>query len=554
MEDDVQEILDGQNDNGDPPNEMEVCSWCADPFVQGDHLLMCDECPRGFCDDCVCKAHGRGKEGQSVVKHLLEDDGKWACIYCSPTVVLDAMRAFLQSADTNASASSNFSKEGADESSKADQNEEENLADLLEELSTLEDELEETEIMLESEGIEKKRLEIQKETPGQLSANVEIELNHWVKETKDKHHRCSDAIGIIHDDLGKYNPFAIVLRKNIISSLETTRFRTDYAGIDIAAFYKKREENKNKDIEQTSDEWKSAADEALDKRDRELGFAKGGDKGASGWSGKEENYREIDELNSSELDEIEDINTTDEALAQLEQIVLRKLNGPTGGHAGTLIDSNTIKNFKKNISRDDKALKELKVKLNKKSELGDKRRETQQLKEDCHIIGKHNTAAIRVVRRNANLLVQKRKTSKPKKAATDFLKRRNYSSRRVPDHQVDQEYGIEDAVFENSNCVLASLAPSEPSTNNHKEEIAVAAPLAKLLKAHQISGVKFMWDTAFCDLLSIAQAPAKQGISNAKGVPADNKYVRGCILGTPKRVNFLLQRQHLLTFYFHILS
>lgn len=263
---------------------------------------------------------------------------------------------------------------------------------------------------------------------------------------------------------------------------------------------------------------------------------KGGDKGASGWSGKEENYREIDELNSSELDEIEDINTTDEALAQLERIVLRKLDGPKGGHAGTLIDSNTIKNFKKNISRDDKALKELKVKLKKKSERGDKRRETQQCKEDCHVIGKQNIAAIRVVHRNTNLLVQKRKKSIPKKSATDFLKRRSYSSRRVPDHQVDKEYGIEDAVFENSNCVLASLAPSEPSTNNHREEIAVAAPLAKLLKAHQISGVKFMWDTTFCDLLSIAQAPPKQGninnISDAKQGVLKSKNVRGCILGT----------------------
>ena len=243
-------------------------------------------------------------------------------------------------------------------------------------------------------------------------------------------------------------------------------------------------------------------------------------------------------MNSSELDEIEDINTTDEALAQLEQIVLRKFNGPTVGRTGTLIDSNTIKNFKKNISRDDKALKELKVKLKKRSERGDKKRETQQRKEDCHIIGKHNSAAIRVVCRNTNLLVQKRKTSKPKKSATDFLKRRSHSSRRLPDHQVDQEYGIEDAIFENSNCVLASLASSEPSTNNLNEEIAVAAPLAKLLKAHQISGIKFMWDTVFCDLLSIAQAHPKEGnishMSDAKGGPkaADNRYVRGCILGT----------------------
>jgi RNase adaptor protein for sRNA GlmZ degradation len=93
---------------------MDICSWCSNALEQSDNLIMCDECPRVFCDDCVIRAHGNGIAGESTVNKLLEDDGTWACIYCIPTKMLDAMRAFLKLDSDNGSVSSQIIDEGAD--------------------------------------------------------------------------------------------------------------------------------------------------------------------------------------------------------------------------------------------------------------------------------------------------------------------------------------------------------------------------------------------------------------------------------------------------------
>lgn len=263
-------------------------------------------------------------------------------------------------------------------------------------------------------------------------------------------------------------------------------------------------------------------------------MAKGADRGASGWAGKEENYKEVDELTSSELNEIEDINTTEEAVKQLEQIVQRKMNGENNGQGGSLIDARTISNFKKNILRDDRELKELKVKVHKKTEQGDKRSETLHLKDDCHIVGTKNAAAMRVVSRSSKRLIQKRGKLKSKKSTIDFIRRRSNSSFQIIDHQVSQEYGNGDSVFVNSSCVLASSTPIGPLAHSQKVDIAVAAPLAKLLKPHQIGGIKFMWETTFGDLQS----------SLAPGVPegslTNSSNVRGCILGKGFRISIIV--------------
>jgi SNF2 family DNA or RNA helicase len=499
---------------------MDICSWCSNALEQSDNLIMCDECPRVFCDDCVIRAHGNGIAGESIVNKLLEDDGTWACIYCIPTKMLDAMRAFLKLDSENGSVSSQIIDEGADKITTS-QDKDEKLAELFEELSALEEELNETSSMLEYDGLKKKLLELKQKRPQHLEADIESELNRWTQETRDRHHRCSDAIGIIQDDLGKYNAYIspfFQYASCLLTSLHS--IVTDYAGINLMAFYKDREQNNGTMLEETVDVRKIAADEELDKRDMNLGLAKGADRGASGWSGRETNYREVDELTSSELNEIEDINTTEKALKQLEQIVQRKLNGMSG-QGGSVFDAKTISNFKKNISRDDRELKELKVRVKRKSEQGDKRRETLQLKSDCRIISTKNAAAMRVVSRSSKRLVEKRVGNKHKKATIDFIKRRTNPSNRILDQQVDQECGSGDTVFVNSTCVLASPTPTHPSAHSQNDDVAVAAPLAKLLKPHQIDGVKFMWETAFGDLRS----------SLSPGSIMNGMTVRGCILG-----------------------
>lgn len=52
-------------------------------------------------------------------------------------------------------------------------------------------------------------------------------------------------------------------------------------------------------------------------------------------------------------------------------------------------------------------------------------------------------------------------------------------------------------IFENSSVVLSSPI-DQPSRS--MRNIAIAQPLAELLKDHQIDGIKFMWRNCFSDL------------------------------------------------------
>jgi len=184
---------------GEDIEEMDICSWCADEYRQGQDLLLCDDCPRVFCDRCVSLAHGSGSKGDKLVKALLTDDGKWSCIHCEPTLVLESMRSFLaESNEKDGQLSAD--DDGVDTSMSSPISKGEDLEDLLDKLSSLEDELEETTMMLEADAIEKKRVELA-HTP---TAELEEQLEDWIQEMKDRYSRCADAIGIIQDDLGKF--------------------------------------------------------------------------------------------------------------------------------------------------------------------------------------------------------------------------------------------------------------------------------------------------------------------------------------------------------------
>jgi predicted nuclease with TOPRIM domain len=78
---------------------------------------------------------------------------------------------------------------------------------LLVALSMLEDELDQTAIMLEADNIEQKRLEFQRCYPQDSTDDLQSKLDEWIQDIQDKHCRCSDAIGIIQDDLGKWRYF-----------------------------------------------------------------------------------------------------------------------------------------------------------------------------------------------------------------------------------------------------------------------------------------------------------------------------------------------------------
>lgn len=208
MEDDVQAILRTTKLKGtNEIPEMEVCSWCANVNDHGTEVLfLCDECPRAFCDQCVSIAHGSGKNGDLVVKSLQNEDASWSCLYCKPTRILKSMKSYLSKEN---SGSSSLDMSSARDAAKKDGGNgsqevtDERVEGLLVALSELEDELDETAKMLEVDNIEKKRLELQGKYPDDSSDDLQNKLDTWLEDMHDAHSRCSDAIGILQDDLGK---------------------------------------------------------------------------------------------------------------------------------------------------------------------------------------------------------------------------------------------------------------------------------------------------------------------------------------------------------------
>lgn len=65
-------------------NQQQSCAWCGSADYV--HLLMCDTCPRSFCEDCVERNFGRA-EATFVVELSI-----WSCYACHPTTKLKALQ------------------------------------------------------------------------------------------------------------------------------------------------------------------------------------------------------------------------------------------------------------------------------------------------------------------------------------------------------------------------------------------------------------------------------------------------------------------------------
>lgn len=288
--------------------------------------------------------------------------------------------------------------------------------------------------------------------------------------------------------------------------------------MDLEAFYKVR--TKHLPLLEIHDGvWKETADSELDRRDKELGHEKGAPLGASGWKGSEDNYRDIDELTSSELKDIEDINTAEGAIEQLERIVQRRLCGPDAKSSSSLIDKSTIGHFKKCITKDDKELKLLNARLKVRSEKEDKE---EDFSGQEYLSLDHRGNAMRLVCRNARRLMTKRrmKSQGSVQISCASIKASSTALNRCIEHV----FGDDCNLYDNSDCILASGRFLD-SHRGKKQVIAVVSSLAKRLKPHQIQGIKFMWKSAFNDLTSFL-VKESGAHNNASGVE-----VRGCILG-----------------------
>ena len=282
-------------------------------------------------------------------------------------------------------------------------------------------------------------------------------------------------------------------------------------------------------------EWKAKADASLDARDEELGFKRGEAKGASGWDGNGCDYKDIDELTKDELEGIEEINTTQGAIAILTEIAERKKN------------KSLVANFKeKALPADDKDLASLKVVLDDKQWINDE----DDVSLDDQIEAKNysnrkksrKASLQKVVTRNFELL--KAKSQKLKKKRKDRSRGTKNHSRGATQNEmkkkkrristqllrttketsehVDIGGPREETSKEIPNYFQSSDFVLDSDNNRKNTKITVAKPIANVLKDHQKKGIHFLWNTVCTDLKFTADKTALESKEIQGGVLAHN--------------------------------
>jgi len=86
----------GGGSNSSVASEADVCCGCASEEEDAT-LLLCDACPKAFCELCVAQAYGGGRSGALAVRQLMiPNDDPWKCPVCSPTAELQKLQQELR--------------------------------------------------------------------------------------------------------------------------------------------------------------------------------------------------------------------------------------------------------------------------------------------------------------------------------------------------------------------------------------------------------------------------------------------------------------------------
>lgn len=212
------------NAQGEEKDE-DTCTLCA-----RDHfdLVLCDTCDLQCCVRCLSKANGGGILGWERTQQCVQSNDPWRCPCCDPPASLVVLVESVK-----------------DE--KAQQEPNRNDLVVLEELQTLEHNLEITDADLEKK--DEQRAQIEKEfgerglSPTDLQQVVDEELENWESQLKEHHVRLSDHIALLQD------------------CLETTY------GIDLSLLYRDCIQRTASNKEDENASWVLAAEREI--RDRE---------------------------------------------------------------------------------------------------------------------------------------------------------------------------------------------------------------------------------------------------------------------------------------------
>jgi len=514
VEDDALEIeLDSggkstqQQSDGDERN-ISACSWCGldeedleDPITPlADHglneLYLCDACPRAMCTRCVALSRGGSKQDLFAARkdaNAVEEE--WVCCNCGPTSFLKELQRSYKK----------IAPENVDEEKKEEEEEKESddayIAKLIDKLNATEDELEKAQQILEDDNLEKQREliknEVQKqmETTGndltEIDDQVEDELECYRQQWDDHHARLSDTISHLQDELAAMD-------------------------VDLTALYRIRQEQigsySNEEVD--SPDWKAAADAILEERDREEGFSKGEFRGASGYKTRNSHVYKLEpeDLDDSDLNEIEDINSLAGAISQMRanSDAHKKCFNNWGSKTGTTDDD--IEMFEK------KSMKFESLSLGDRIDF--EKLEKKHIREVDDATVEKKTASglrdenIRIFKRESCLRSMKLEAKtqmersrggnreyqprfpciecaatigdvKPKKRAHLVQVVDRMTGVFTDDIPCGKVIGLTGATFESSDITLA--------VENCRDKISICKPLVHSLKVHQVDGVKFCW-------------------------------------------------------------
>ncbi len=526
IEDDVQKLVNRNrktnNDNEtndidddeelrhfDKNYEMEFCSWCGSGDNNGDQgpLFLCDRCPRAFCENCMTIAHGGGTRSSHIVKSIQEDDKDWSCLYCKPTPIMEVMKKWLWKVSSGDNKISSFLERISDDASNGsnkDRDSDDDTAMLLEQLEMAEDKKAEAEAMQEYDSERKHWGEIEKEVKelnlDEAAAKefIQNEFDIWKQKWQDQHDRCSDKIGILSDLLDRKN-------------------------IDLQKFYEQRDSRLGEKYV-ISDELDAIVRDVLKRQDEERGFQ---NMDANGFDHGAVCEMDLEDLTFEELEEIDEINSVQEVIDRMKKTAQKK----------NKIDfSQTFLN--KALPNENVFLKSRRVDVRLRNFTESRDQTIDHDDEEYSKQGGNRMIVTRETKRLNEIMNRKRKRSISPSVATPSKRhstlKASYPSKNktliapqtispTPVKKQGKVYqnGDNYSCFDNDICVLAQLPMAGES--NEKEEfrnqIAVAKPLAIVLKDHQKNGVKFMWDNVCSDMI--------ETISSAK---KDDDTVKGCVL------------------------
>ena len=235
-----------------PADEVDTevyCSFCSLPSseldpphppladAQSNDLLLCDSCPRAFCQKCVCVTLGGTCRDLTAVRKTAESDDVWNCCLCKPTEFLGGLK------EGYASLLKEEEKEDSINSANVEEDEDARVAKLIDELHGAESKYAQAQHNLEDGPMNEKRREIE--------AEFRKEAEHG-----------DDLAELVQEEIESYRNLWIQNSERLQETIGKLLNEIEDSGVNVADVYKFWEEEEGK-TEDVVPGWKREADLAL---------------------------------------------------------------------------------------------------------------------------------------------------------------------------------------------------------------------------------------------------------------------------------------------------